>query len=329
MILNRVGIAAFGLACVSAAGVGGYVATRQDVVPTALDAQEAPAEGRAGQPAAAVQETEALVTSPVKPTVVPSVMSAPAVSVPVAGSAPRRAAERVAAKRSAPQAQTSAVAPAAPLDRTWPSSTSTAAASAETPAPAPQELPAEPVRAPEPPAKRYSELVVAADSVIGLQNETALSSDRARVEDRVEAKVVRDVRVGGELAIPAGSRALGTVVSVEHGGRFKERARLGVRFTTLVLVDGTRLPLSTDTIYRYGDSPANGSAARIGGGAVAGAILGAIIGGSKGAAIGATTGAGAGTASVMTSDRSEAVFPAGAEITARILSPLSVTVEQE
>jgi hypothetical protein len=171
--------------------------------------------------------------------------------------------------------------------------------------------------------------VVSADSVIGLQNETALSSERSRVEDRVEAKVVRDVRIGGELAIPAGSRALGTVVTVERGGRFKERARLGIRFTTLVLADGTRLPLSTDTIYRYGDAPSNGSAARIGGGAVAGAILGAIIGGSKGAAIGATTGAGAGTASVMTSDRSEAVFPAGAEITARIVSPLSVTVEQE
>jgi hypothetical protein len=165
--------------------------------------------------------------------------------------------------------------------------------------------------------------------VIGLQTDTALSSERARVEDRVEAHVVRDVRVGGEVAIPAGARAIGTVVAVDRGGKFKERARLGIRFQTLVLADGTRLPITTDTIYRFGNPPANGSAAKIGGGAVVGAIIGGIIGGGKGAAIGATTGAGAGTASVMASDRDVAVFPAGAEVTARILSPVTVTVEEK
>ena len=66
----------------------------------------------------------------------------------------------------------------------------------------------------------------------------------------------------------------------------------------------------------------------IGGGAVAGAILGAIVGGAKGAAIGATSGAGAGTAVVMAGDRSAATFQAGAELTARILSPVAVTVEK-
>jgi hypothetical protein len=170
--------------------------------------------------------------------------------------------------------------------------------------------------------------VVSADSVVGLQTDTSLSSERARIEDRVEAHVVRDVRVGAEVAIPAGTRALGTVVAVDRGGKFKERARLGIRFQTLVLADGTRLPITTETIYRYGNSPSNNSAAKIGGGAVVGAIIGGIIGGGKGAAIGATTGAGAGTASVMTSTPDVAVFPAGAEVTARILSPVTVTVER-
>ena len=181
---------------------------------------------------------------------------------------------------------------------------------------------------PEPPAKTFEELVVAADSVVGLQTDTSLSSERSRVEDKVEAHVVRDVRVGGAVAIPAGSKALGTVIVVDRGGKFKERARLGIRFQTLVLADGTRLPITTETIYRYGNSPTNTSAAKIGGGAVVGAIIGGIIGGGKGAAIGATTGAGAGTASVMTSDADVAVFPSGAEVTARILSPVTVTVER-
>jgi hypothetical protein len=174
----------------------------------------------------------------------------------------------------------------------------------------------------------FEELVVAAESVMGLQIETALSSERARVEDRVEGHVVRDVRVSNEVAIPAGAKALGSVMLVERGGKFKERARLGIRFHTLVLADGTRLPITTETIYRYGDAPGNSSTAKVGGGAVAGAILGAILGGAKGAAIGATTGAGAGTAAVVAGDRSAAEFPAGTEVTARMLSPVTVTIEK-
>ena len=169
-------------------------------------------------------------------------------------------------------------------------------------------------RAPEPPQKTFEELVVSADSVIGLQNDTRVTSETARVEDRVEARVTRDVRVGDRVAIPAGARALGNVTVVEKGGKFKERARLGVRFHTLVLADGTRIPISTETIYRDGERPSNRSAAKVGGGAAVGAILGAILGGAKGAAIGGTAGAGAGTAAVVAGDRSAAVLQPGAPI---------------
>jgi hypothetical protein len=194
--------------------------------------------------------------------------------------------------------------------------------------PAEERIVSEPVSPPAPPAAQYEELLVAADSVVGLQMESAVSSDRARIEDTVEARVMRDVRVGNEVAIPAGTNAVGSVVLVERGGRFKERARLGIRFHTLELPDGTRVPISTETIYRYGNPPGNASTAKIGGGAVAGAIIGGLLGGAKGAAVGATAGAGGGTAAVMASEPSPAVFPAGSELTARILSPVSVTVEK-
>ena len=330
MVPNRLAFAALAVACVTAAGVGGYVATRHDM-PVA-EAQEAPA-----PLAAPVQETEALVSSPAAAPL-PAAAPTPApIVAPVAPAArPRRASASTPAPRSRPaDTPREAPAPMPTLERTWPSTSPAPAAppleasATPEPAPAPPVEDREPVRAPEPPAKTFTELVVSSDSVIGFQTETALSSERARVEDRVEARVIRDVRVGGEVAIPAGTRALGVVTVVDRGGKFKERARLGIRFQSLVLADGTRLPLTTETIYRYGDAPGNGTAARIGGGAVAGAILGAIIGGSKGAAIGATTGAGAGAASVVAGDRSEATFPAGAEVTARILSPVSVTVERE
>ena len=153
--------------------------------------------------------------------------------------------------------------------------------------------------------------MIARDSVIGLQTENRISSETARVEDRVDARVTRDVRVGDRVAVPAGARAIGSVSLVERGGKFKERARLGIRFHTLVLADGTRVPINTETIYRDGDAPANSSAQKVGGGAIGGAIIGAIIGGGKGAAIGAAAGAGAGSAAVVAGGRQEAVLRAG------------------
>ena len=176
--------------------------------------------------------------------------------------------------------------------------------------------------------RSIDELVVSADSVIGLQSETNVSSERARVEDRVEARVTRDVRVGSRVAIPAGSRAIGVVSQVERGGKFKEHARLAIRFQTVVLADGTRLPISTDAVIREGSAPSNESAKKIGGGAVAGTILGAILGGAKGAAIGGMAGAGAGAGVVAASERSAATLHAGEPITIRLLSPVTVTSER-
>jgi hypothetical protein len=41
-----------------------------------------------------------------------------------------------------------------------------------------------------------------------------------------------------------------------------------VRFTSIVLADGTRLPIQTETVFREGDAPGRESAAKIGGGAI-------------------------------------------------------------
>jgi hypothetical protein len=225
------------------------------------------------------------------------------------------------------------------LERSWPTSApapaippSTAAAPIETAiaeAPVDDRPLIDSTLAPEPSEKVLNELVVSANSVIGLETETRISSETARIEDRVEARVTRDVKVGDTIAIPTGSRAIGSVIQVERGGKFKERARLGIRFTTLVLADGTRLPMSTEAIYREGDAPGAESAKKIGGGAIGGAILGAILGGAKGAAIGATAGAGGGVAVVQAGDRQEATLPAGSPITVRVLAPLTVIVEQQ
>jgi type IV secretory pathway VirB10-like protein len=191
----------------------------------------------------------------------------------------------------------------------------------------------EPVRVPEappaPPVPQFEEVVLPASSVVGLQVDTPLSSERARVEDRVEARVTRDVTSGGRVAIPAGSRVLGSVTLVERGGKVKERARLGVRFHTLVLADGREVPLRTEAIFREGESPANESARKIGGAAVGGAILGAIMGGGKGAMVGGAAGAAGGSAVVMAGDRNAATLPAGTVLTVRLSAPATIEVEKQ
>jgi hypothetical protein len=347
MSSNRLAFAALGIACIAAAAGGGYLASRQNAVPAPVAASTTPAPAAALTPEKPVQETEAVVADSAAEKSAqassPAVIAPPPVSARAAS--PRRAEPAPRASSTASRESRSTAArqePAQPpsLSSSWPSSASAQPPAPATPAASPEAAaqsvrPAEALpiqeapRAPEPPQKTFEELVVSADSVIGLQTDNRITSETARVEDRVEARVTRDVKVGDRVAIPAGARALGTVTQVERGGKFKERARLGVRFHTLVLADGTRIPISTETIYRDGDSPANSSAAKIGGGAVGGAILGAILGGAKGAAIGASAGAGGGAATVMAGDRSAVVLAPGTPMTVRILSPVTVTIERE
>ncbi len=186
----------------------------------------------------------------------------------------------------------------------------------------------EPEQASNDNVKLWEEVVVPAESVLGLQLESSISTEYARVEDQVDARVTRDVRVNGRVAIPAGTHAIGSVIMIEKGGRVKERARIGIRFNTLVLADESRVLINTDTVYREGESPANQSSAKIGGAAIGGAIIGAILGGGRGAAIGSGIGAAGGAAAAMSGDRRPVFLPAGTTLSVRTQAPVSVTVEK-
>jgi hypothetical protein len=176
--------------------------------------------------------------------------------------------------------------------------------------------------------RQWEEVVVPAESVIGLQLESSISSEFARVEDRVDARVTRDVRVGGRVAIPAGTHAIGSVVMVDQGGRVRDRAKIGIRFDTFILPDTTRLTINTEMVYREGPSPAGQSSAKIGGATIGGAIIGAILGGGRGAAIGSGIGAAGGTAAALNGDRMPVVLPAGTTMSVRTLVPINMTVER-
>lgn len=317
-------VALASVGCLTAAGVGGYVATRMDSAAQPVVA--APAGPISADPAVPAASPSTTV----------EVQPAPPTPVEVKQPEPREVARREPARAPAPRPR-----------ETRPAASDVPAASAPIshpptpiPAPVPPPVAAEttpavtvpeappPVREPEKP--KFEEVIVKSDSVIGIRLDSAISSETARVEDRVTARVSRDLTVGDRLAIPAGARLEGNVTLVERGGKFKERARLGIRFTTLVLADGaTRIPIQTETIYRDGDSPATEATSKIGAGAAVGAILGGIIGGKKGAAIGAATGGGGGTAAVMAGGRNAATLPAGTPLTVSLTAPVTVLIERD
>jgi hypothetical protein len=348
MLSNRLAFAALAIACIGAAAGGGYFATRQNTVPTPASAQSQQAQpAPVAEPATAPAATAAPALAPSDTAAAPKTIRdaesvgretppKPASAAKPSAARPREMSARVNAERESRPA-TAAMARREPAAFPVASNNSATQPPAPVPpviesapvAPRPEERPApEPVR-PVEPQHTFTELTVSADSVIGLQTENRVSTETARVEDRVEARVTRDVKVGDHVAIPAGSRAIGSVILVDRGGKVKDRAHLGIRFHTLVLADGTRMPISTDPIYRDGEAPSNSSSSKIGGAAVGGAILGAILGGGKGAAIGAGVGAGAGGAAVAAGDRNAATLPAGTVMTVKILQPLTVTTDSK
>ena len=195
-------------------------------------------------------------------------------------------------------------------------------------APVREREPIEPAEPIEPIEPALLEVRVPAGTVMGIRLATSVSSDTAEVEDRVEATVTRDVIAGGRVAIPAGTTLLGSVNEVTRGGKFKERARIGLRFHTLVLADGSRESVRVDPIVREGDSPTRESVAKIGIGAAGGAIIGGIAGGKKGAILGGLAGAGAGTAAVAAGDRSIAALASGSPLSVRLDAPVTLTIER-
>jgi type IV secretory pathway VirB10-like protein len=343
MEFNKLVFAGLAVGCLTAAAGGSYLAVRQNQSAAAITTEQlgpAPAAPSApAAPAAPVTESEGVISpEPAKP-VTPDAPPAPARREPVVSSAPTRPSRastrpverpstRVEARDAninarSGQTSESPAPPAAPntSGTMWETRPSVQPATPEYREP-------EPAAPPPPPAPEFVDLTVPSDAVLGLQIERTVSSELARVEDKVDARVTRDVRVADRIAIPAGSTVRGSVTEVDRGGRMKGRARLAIRFHTIVLADGTQVALKTDPVVREGQSPGGESAAKVGGAAIGGAILGAILGGGKGAAIGGAVGAGAGTAAAMSNDRNPATLSAGTTVTVRMQAPVTVTVQK-
>ncbi len=132
---------------------------------------------------------------------------------------------------------------------------------------------------------------IPAGSELDVRLQTALTSDTAKVEDRVEATTIVDLYRGNDLIVPAGSLLTGYVSSVDRASRTDRKGSLTIEFTRLT-VNGRVRDVRAHVTEALESSGIKGEIGRIGAGAGVGAIIGGILGGVKGAIAGILIGGG-------------------------------------
>lgn len=172
-------------------------------------------------------------------------------------------------------------------------------------------------------AQSSAALTVPAGTVITVRLGETLSSKTSDAGQGFSATVAQPVQINGNVVIPSGSAARGTVVAAHPLGRFKGGALLEVRLNS-VNVNGNDMNIHTAAVARSMKGKGKRSLVMAGGGAGLGALIGGLAGGGKGAAIGALAGGGAGTAGAAFTGNKDIVLPAESALTFKLTQPLEV-----
>lgn len=177
---------------------------------------------------------------------------------------------------------------------------------------------------PPPPAV----ITLPSGTTIRVRLDTDLGSKISQPGDSFSATVADDVRKDGDVVIPKGARAEGTVVDAKPLGRFKGGALLSIKLERVHTRWGS-YPVATSSISRAEQGKGKRSAGFIGGGAGVGALIGGIAGGGKGAAIGALAGGGAGTAGTAFTGNKQIVLPAESLLTFTLDHSVHITQKNQ
>ena len=196
------------------------------------------------------------------------------------------------------------------------SSANPASSPAAAGAPAPQ--------APPPPA--VVELPVGTRLRVRLDQD--LGSKISQPGDSFSATIADDVVVDGQVIVPRGSRAEGTVVDAKPLGHIKGGALLQLRLERVHTQWGS-YPVATSSIERAEKGKGKRTGEFAGGGGAFGAIIGGLAGGGKGALIGGLAGAGAGTATGAFTGNKEIFLPAETLLTFHLEHSVHITEQQQ
>jgi len=170
---------------------------------------------------------------------------------------------------------------------------------------------------------RYSggEARLASGTDIQVRLEQSLSSKTARPEQRVEATVVRPVRLDDRIVIPAGGLVSGVVRSVQPAQRPGRGGKLELAFNRVQADGRTWVDMQTRIVSIKENLDRSDTAKKAGIGAALGGLLGQVIGGTKGAILGVLIG---GAGGVIATEGDDVELPEGTILTLRLDQPLNV-----
>jgi hypothetical protein len=179
-----------------------------------------------------------------------------------------------------------------------------------------------------------------AGSVVSAMVSSAISSEYARVGDRFIANLGSPLMSGGSIVLPAGSQMEGQVVMAQAAGRTGRNGELDIRFTSAILPNGQRVPLSARIQTQdgtgilkggTGTDRLKGAAVKTGVGAGLGAALGTAMGPlsgggvGRGAIYGTALGAGLGALGSAWQKGQPAVINASQPVNLVLDQPLTVS----
>jgi hypothetical protein len=162
-------------------------------------------------------------------------------------------------------------------------------------------------------------------TLLQLRTSEGLTSKRAKDGEPVQFTVIRDVAVGGVLALPKGATVHGIVSERKNvgSGDLGGSSELALTLTSLDL-GGASYPLATDQFKVKGPSKTGQTVGSAVSGGIIGTIIGCAVSRGAGCAIGAGAGVAAGTAASAASPGPGVWIPAEALVTFHLTAPLTV-----
>jgi hypothetical protein len=179
---------------------------------------------------------------------------------------------------------------------------------------------------PPPPAQEAPKgpVTIPQGTLLQLRTSEPVGSKHAKDGEQVQFTVIRDVTVGGVLAIPRGATAHGVVTEVKKPGDLGGSAELALKLTSLDL-GGQSYPLDSGLFKVKGPNKAGHTVGSAITGGMLGTIIGCAAGRGVGCAIGAGAGVAAGTAASAASPGPNVWIPAEAQVAFHLNSSLTVT----
>jgi hypothetical protein len=178
-----------------------------------------------------------------------------------------------------------------------------------------------------PPGPQYQQpsgpVTIPQGTLLQLRTSESLDNKRAKNGTPVQFTVIRDVAIGGVLAIPKGATVHGVVTESKKAGDLGGSAELALRLTSLDL-GGHSYDLDTDQFKVRGPNKAGQTVGNAVGGGILGTIIGCAVGRGVGCAVGAGAGVAAGVGASAASGGPRAWIPAEALVTFHLNTPLTV-----